>query len=194
MEFARRHGRHAAQASAAGLKFSLTPAGVGGRISIAMSQSDPNQPSRNWRAVCAVMVALAGGVFLGCAALNPPPPTPQQRAERIEPMLAAAGFKMLVADTPAKVASLDALPAATVRYYTNKKGQRQYWFADPFVCKCLYLGDDAAYGRYENLKLQKQIADEQQQAAQENLEAAQDMELDGLGPWGFTPGIGFGVW
>jgi hypothetical protein len=143
--------------------------------------------------VCAAVVALAGGVFLGCAALNPPP-TPQQRAERIEPMLAAAGFKMLVADTPAKIASLDALPAATVRYYTNKKGQRQYWFADPFVCKCLYLGDDAAYGRYENLKLQKQIADEQQQAARENLEAAQDMELDGLGPWGFTPGIGFGVW
>ena len=145
-----------------------------------------------WRFALAGIAVLA--VFCSaCTSLNPEP-TAQQKAEKIDPMLAAAGFRELYADTPAKAQSLDALPPLTVKYYTNKKGQRQYWFADPYNCKCLYLGDDGAYGRYENLKLQQQIAHEQEQAAQENLEAAQDMEMDGMGPWGFTPGVGFGIW
>ena len=108
-------------------------------------------------------------------------------------MLAAAGFKELPADTAAKEQSLNALPPLKVKYYNNKDGQRQYWMTDPYACKCLYLGDDAAYGRYWNFKLQEQIAHEQEQAARENIEVEQDMEMD-MGPWGSGPGIGIGVW
>ena len=127
-----------------------------------------------------------------CASLNPE--TPAQKAEKIDGMLAAAGFKEMPADTPAKTQSLNALTPLKVKYYDNKQGQRQYWMADPYACKCIYLGDDAAYGRYWNFKLQQQIAHDNEEAARENMEVQQDMEMDMMGPWGFSPGIGFGVW
>jgi len=128
-----------------------------------------------------------------CASLNPP--TPAEKAEKIDGMLAAAGFKAVPADTPAKQQSLSTLPPLKVKYYDDKEGKRQYWMADPYACKCIYTGDDAAYGRYWNFKLQQQEAHDQEQAARENMEVQQDMEMDmGGSPWGYGPGIGIGVW
>jgi len=147
--------------------------------------------SRSLFALCfCIPVTIAGCSLLGLGA-----PTPQQRAEYLEPMLSAAGFHMLPADTTEKLEHLKKLPPLKVNYYLNKKGQLRYWFADPDYCHCLYLGTESAYQKYQNLRLQARIAKEQHEAAEENQEAAQQMQMNMMDPFmgfGWGPGIGFG--
>ena len=136
-----------------------------------------------------LMIALTG-----CAALGIGGPTPRQRAMDLEPMLSAAGFHMVPADTPEKTQHLKTLHALKVNYYVGKDGAMRYWFADPDYCHCLYLGDEAAYQKYENLRIQARIAQNEQEAAEENYEAQQQMQMNMMNPFGFGfgPGVGFG--
>ena len=103
--------------------------------------------------------------------------TPQQRAEDRENLLSAAGFSVQPANTPARVASLRALPANKV-VQRIRGGTVRYVYADPLVCGCLYVGDQAAYGRYRQEVFQRQLANEQEMTAQMN-----QMDWD-EGPWG----------
>lgn len=141
-----------------------------------------------WLALC---LALAG-----CSLAGLGQPTPGQRAQYVEPMLSAAGFRMVPADSPEKKQHLSTLPALKVNYYVGKDGNLRYWFADPKYCQCLYLGDAAAYQKYENLRVQAREAHQEQEAAQENYEASQQMQMNMMDPFmggfGFGPGIGFG--
>ena len=103
--------------------------------------------------------------------------TPQQRAGDRENLLTAAGFTARPANTPERIASLHNLPA-------NKVVQRirgdtvRYIYADPLVCGCLYVGDQAAYGRYQQDMFQRRLANQQEMTAQMNQFAWDD------GPWG----------
>ena len=106
--------------------------------------------------------------------------TPQQRAENRENLLSAAGFAVLPANTPARVASLRSLPPNKVVQQV-KGGTVRYVYADPLVCACLYTGDQAAYGRYRQEMFQRQLADEQAMTAQ-----MYQTDWD-YGPWGFGP-------
>ena len=54
----------------------------------------------------------------------------------------------------------------------------RYVYADPLVCACLYVGDQAAYGRYRQEVFQRRLADEQAMTAQMNQSAWDD------GLWG----------
>jgi hypothetical protein len=51
-----------------------------------------------------------------------------------------------------------------------------YTYADPTICDCLYVGNQAAYDRYRANVFEKQIANEQ-------LMTAQISQMD-WGPWG----------
>jgi hypothetical protein len=107
--------------------------------------------------------------------------TPQQRAEDRENLLSAAGFNVLPANTPARIASLRSLPAnKVVQQTTGGPGGSgvRYVYADPLVCACLYVGDQAAFGRYQQEVFQRKLADEQAMTAQMN-QSAWD-----YGPWG----------
>ncbi len=103
--------------------------------------------------------------------------TPQQRAENRENLLAASGFTVQPANTPERVASLRSLPANKLVQRT-RGGTVGYVYADPLVCACLYVGDQAAYGRYRQEVFQRRLADEQSMTAQMNQTAWDD------GPWG----------
>ncbi len=103
--------------------------------------------------------------------------TPQQRAQDRENLLSAAGFSVLPANTPGRIASLRSLPANKVVQQATG-GTVRYVYADPLVCACLYVGDQAAYGRYRQQIFQRQLADEQSMTAQMN-QSAWD-----YGPWG----------
>ena len=50
------------------------------------------------------IIAALSAALCGCSSVSqsiePQPPTAEQKAEQLEPMLAAAGFRMLPADTP----------------------------------------------------------------------------------------------
>jgi len=102
--------------------------------------------------------------------------SPRQRAERIEPMLSAAGFNMLPADNDQKISAIQSLPPLKMRYYT-KDGKLTYWFADPDYCRCVYTGNEAAYQRYQNLKIQSQMAQQAEMAAEANEEAAEETSM-----------------
>jgi hypothetical protein len=92
-----------------------------------------------------------------------------------EDMLAAAGFTLVPANTPQRQASLKALPPHKFSRQVRNNNV-VYTYADPTICNCLYVGNQAAYGRYRADVFQKQIADEQQMTAQ--------MYQMDWGPWG----------
>lgn len=103
--------------------------------------------------------------------------TPQQRAVDREDLLTAAGFTARPANTPERVASLRGLPPNKVVQQT-RGGTVSYVYADPLVCACLYVGDQAAFGRYRQEVFQRRLANEQAMTAQMN-----QMDWD-YGPWG----------
>ena len=107
--------------------------------------------------------------------------TPQQQVADREDLLSAAGFVARPANTPQRVAMLRTLPPN--RFTQRTSGNRfVYIYPDPLVCACIYFGDQAAYGRYRQEVLQRQIASDQLLAAQMNQQAAWDW-----GPWGAGP-------
>jgi hypothetical protein len=84
-----------------------------------------------------------------------------------EDMLAAAGFTLVPANTPQRQASLSSLPPH--KFVHQVRGNAVlFTYADPTICDCLYVGNQAAYDRYRANVFQKQIADEQQMTAQIN--------------------------
>ena len=92
-----------------------------------------------------------------------------------EDMLAAAGFTLVPANTPQRQASLASLPPH--KFSRQVRGNNVlYIYPDPTICDCLYVGNQAAYGRYRENVFQKQLADERQMTAQ-------IYQMD-WGPWG----------
>src|SRR6266481_4959807 len=121
------------------------------------------------------LVVALGLSVTGCATVRA-----HQTAET-EQVLTAAGFRVEPADTPEKLAHLQTLtPQKVVR--DVRDGQPQYVYADPQTCKCLYVGDEQGYQKFQELRVQKEIAEEQESAARANWEAS--MNWWG-GPWGW---------
>jgi hypothetical protein len=99
-----------------------------------------------------------------------------QRVQNKEDMIAASGFTLVPANTPQRQDSLASLPPH--KFVRQVRGDKViYTYADPTICGCLYVGDQAAYGRYRENVFQKRLADEQQMTAEMN------QNLD-WGPWG----------
>ena len=116
---------------------------------------------------------------IGCATQE----TPTQRAERIEPLLSAAGFHMTPASTPSQQNALKTMTPLKVRYYPYK-GKLHYWFADPDYCDCLFIGNQTAYDHYEKIRIQQQDVKAEERSAELNEEAAQQEQMD----WTLWPG------
>jgi hypothetical protein len=72
-----------------------------------------------------------------------------------EQLLAAAGFEMKLADTPEKLANLNTLTPRRTLIPQERDNRLYYAYADPDLCKCLYVGTSTQYERarqqsYEN--------------------------------------------
>lgn len=127
-----------------------------------------------WTTGILPLVALGLGVT-GCATIR------AHQAVETEQILDAAGFQVKPADTPEELARLQTqTPRKVVR--DVRDGQPRYVYADPETCKCSYVGDEQSYQKFQELKLQKRIADEQMSAAHANWEAS--MNWWGT-PWGW---------
>ena len=119
---------------------------------------------------------LAVALLAGCTAIE------KQDARKTESVLAAAGFQMKPADTPDRVAHLQLLrPFKMVPH--DRNGTLLYVYADPKACKCIWVGDQAAYQRYQQLAIQQQLAQEQLMTAQMNEDAAMNWGLWGPFWW-----------
>jgi hypothetical protein len=116
----------------------------------------------------AALILSAG--LCGCVSVGAP---------EKEGQLSAAGFMRLQADTPQKMAKLQALPQDTI-VYTPRKNGNAYIFADAAGCNCAYVGNAAAYQQYQQLRAANNIAQMQETTALLNAEAAADWG----GVWG----------
>ena len=104
-------------------------------------------------------------------------------------MLIAAGFKTITPKTAEQQQRLQKLQVGTVAT-VQKNGKTYYIVADP-PQNLVYVGGPKQYQAYQQLRIQKQLA-------QENLETAamyQDASMDwgGWGGWGGW-GVGWGGW
>jgi hypothetical protein len=118
------------------------------------------------------MLAITLACF-GCA-------TKSERVTNKEDLLAAAGFSAVPASTAERQKQMASLPPN--HFLTKTQNDKlAYFYADPLVCNCIYIGDQAAYGRYRQEVFQRKIASEQQLTAE---------SYDGPGwdGWAWGPG------
>jgi len=128
----------------------------------------------------AAIFATAAFLLLGACA------TQQQVVSEAEDHLAAAGFISRPANTPQRQAMLKQLPPH--QFLRRVRGDSvTYVYADPLVCNCLYVGDQAAFARYQAYRQQKQLLDQQQMIALEYQDASWNW-----GAWGWGPRVGYG--
>ena len=104
----------------------------------------------------------------------------KSKAIQTERLLAAAGFQMQLVNTPAQRAHLESLTQRKIVPH-SRNGETYYVYADALECKCLYVGSQEAYQRYEQRVLDQKIADQQERTAAMNENAAMDWGL--WGPW-----------
>jgi hypothetical protein len=95
---------------------------------------------------------------------------------RTEQLLAANGFEMKLADTPEKLANLSTLTPRRTLIPQERDDRLYYVYADPDLCKCLYVGTSTQYER----ALQKGFASDQSIAIGEELNA---LAWDLWAPW-----------
>jgi hypothetical protein len=101
--------------------------------------------------VVAMMSVVA--VVSGCAAIE------AEEIRETEEMLVAAGFKMQAADTPKKLANLQTLTQhKIVRHQLD--GKLQFIYADAKVTNCIYVGDEAAYQRLQDLQVEQTMVED----------------------------------
>jgi hypothetical protein len=111
-----------------------------------------------------------------------------QQAKDTEQLLAAAGFKMNLTDTPAKMAHLKTLTQHKIVPH-QKDGAVYYIYADATTCQCIYWGRDQSYQNFMQLQEQQNIANEERMTAEMNEEEYLDWDTMGYGMGG--DGMGF---
>lgn len=115
------------------------------------------------------VVSILAISLAGCTAMD------KSDAMDTERVLAAAGFQMKFADTTAQKKEVKKLPQRKVAHL-NRDGKTVFVYADSQFCKCMYVGTESEYQRFEKLTLQRNIA-------MEESVAAYDAEI-GWGAWG----------
>jgi hypothetical protein len=111
--------------------------------------------------VYAVLAAVIGIFLVGCATAPSGSSTPTQAD-----LLAQAGFKAHTPQSPQRVALVDTLPAKKV--VLNKYQDKPLYLVctnqDTNQC---YLGDKAAYDRYQQMAIQNAISEDQHKVSEQ---------------------------
>ena len=105
----------------------------------------------------AVMTAVIGIVLVGCAtgpSSSPAAANPRRTCSR------QAGFKTHTANSPQRLAYIQTLPAKKVVLNQYQDKPLYLVCTDPDSKQC-FLGDEAAYQRYQQLAIQQSISEDQ---------------------------------
>jgi hypothetical protein len=95
--------------------------------------------------------------------------TGAERAQRLDPLLTQAGFRVSPADTEDRREAMSSLTPLKVQYF-EYKGKPRFWVADPYVCHCVYTGDETDYDRLHQLKRERAEFLDEETAQQKYLE------------------------
>ncbi len=95
-----------------------------------------------------------------------------RKAQKTEPLLDSSGFKSMPIDSPAKQKVIGGLQPVTFNRLAHH-GKIHYWFADPYYCHCVYVGDELAYLRYKQAKKERK-----QEKVEEAYLVDQENEVD----------------
>jgi hypothetical protein len=104
-------------------------------------------------AICTLVIST------GCASIE------KSDAMATERELAAAGFQMKFAKTSEQIAKAGSLPQRKLTRTSGPDGKPRFVWADATDCKCIYVGSEAAYDRYQKLATTQQIAEENEMAS-----------------------------
>jgi len=129
-----------------------------GLLAVVIGPAGPRR--RGLVVLLAVTLALAG-----CASRE------ERYASANEQGLAEAGFQRRPADTPAKMAHLQTMTQRKILVY-KIQDRLVYVWADADVCRCLYVGDEAQFQKYERLGLEQKLGQERRTATEENEAAS----------------------
>ncbi len=110
----------------------------------------------------------------------------QTQTQSKENLLIAAGFQVIVPKTAAQQQKLQTLPADKVTLVQH--GGRTYYVFPDAPHNQAYVGGLTQYQAYRQLRLAKQLSNENLEAAEMNQEASM-MDWGGWGGWG---GVGWG--
>ena len=126
------------------------------------------------------LIAISMSVLIaGCA-------SPVERANEKNDLLSAAGFHIVPVTTDAQRLQLQTLPPNRV-VQKFKDGKPVFLYADPYVCGCLYVGDETAWDNYKREQLQQQFIDQERMNAEMNENAVWNWSM-------WRPGPGPGWW
>ena len=82
----------------------------------------------------------------------------------MESLLTKAGFQVRRADNAERLTHLKTLTPLKLERH-DRDGVPYYVFADPDGCQCVYVGDAAAYQRFQQLAHESQLESEKRVAA-----------------------------
>jgi len=91
-------------------------------------------------------------MLIGCAAVR------RNQAAETTALLTQAGFKLIKADTPERMAKLNALTPYKVIPWKRKSGGTVYAYADPDPCQCVFVGSRKQYDAFLELLSAEQTA------------------------------------
>jgi hypothetical protein len=97
-------------------------------------------------------------------------------------MLTAAGFKLMTADTPKKQEVLSTLPKGQLSVVTFKS--KTFYVQPAAAPNQAYVGTPKEYQTYQQLRLAKQISNDNLMAAQMNQESMNNWGVWGPGMYG----------
>ena len=98
-----------------------------------------------------IPLLILGAALSGCAALE------RQQAAGTEKLLAAAGFRMIPADSAERQQEIAGMPPREI--VTHRRGAKTvYSYADAQNCRCLYVGGPKAYRKYREFQVSEDIA------------------------------------
>ena len=114
------------------------------------------------------IILLVANLMAGCAGHNTQP---------TEDLLSAAGFNVVIATTPQQIKHLATLPPYKMMRI-QRNGKDRYVYADPGR-KLIYVGGLFSYDRFRDMRLAKNVTEQELQDAKFNAEIASGWDVWG---------------
>jgi hypothetical protein len=113
-------------------------------------------------------ILFLANLLAGCAGHN---------TQSTEDLLSAAGFSVKIASTPEQLKHLATLPPYKMMRI-QRQGVDRYVYADP-ARKLIFVGGLFSYDRYKDMRLAKNVTEEDLQDAKFNAERAAEWDVWG---------------